>query len=134
MAYPTPPPFAYTASVADRTRMSVEVASYIHDPGVPNAFKSTSVEIGATAIDWPFALADWRSADGKRHGQVSFFHMCDSWNVGAVSVNRPLTVTELTHSYGRMSEDKAAQLISKLDRLEVQQLTFLKPAKPIQGC
>ena len=131
--YATPPPYATTASVEDRTRMSVAVASYIHDPSESNMFKSSAVEIGATAIDWPYALADWKSADGKRTGQVLFFHICGDWGVAVVSL-RPLTLDELTHSAGRMTKDKGSQLISKLDELEGQRIAYLKPAEPIQGC
>lgn len=130
----TPPPYAITASVEDRTRMSVAVASYIHDPSESNMFKSSAVEIGATAIDWPYALADWKSADGTRSGQVLFFHICDAWNVATVSMMRQITLDELTHSIGRMTRDKGKQLISKLDELGGQRIAFLKPATPVQGC
>ena len=132
--YSTPPPYATTASVADRTRISVAVASYVHDPSGSNKFKSLDVEIGATAIDWPYALADWKSADGKRSGQVLFFHICDDWGVAAVSLTTPLTLDELTHSVGRMTKDTGSQLISKLNELEGQRIAFLKPATPVQGC
>ena len=132
--YWTPPPYVYTATVADRRHMSVEVASYIHDPSESNRFGTLSVEIGAAAIDWPFALADWRSADGKRRGQVSFVYICDHWNVSAVSVTKPMTVSEIIHGFGKTPRDKAMQLISKLNRLEGLQIAFLEPATPVQGC
>ena len=39
------------------------------------------VEIGGGYVEGGWAVASWRSADGKRRGQAVFFHLCDHWNL-----------------------------------------------------
>jgi hypothetical protein len=78
------PVIAAQATVEQRLRMSVEIASYIRDFGKRNEFHTERVDLGPTAIEGNWALADWRSDDGKLHGQVSFAYICDHWNLEKV--------------------------------------------------
>lgn len=40
-----------------------------------------SVEIGGGYVEGGWAVASWRSVDGKRRGQAVFFYICDHWNL-----------------------------------------------------
>jgi hypothetical protein len=128
------------ASDADRKGMSVEIATYIynpyHDERHPNAFGgSTRIEIGAADIEESphgrYALADWRSADGKRWGQVGFLYACDHWSIGPITVDRHMTQRELA-AWGQ--EKTATKLIAGLDQLEQQHIAFVPPSQPTNGC
>jgi len=48
---------------------------------VANDPRLGSVEIGGGHVEGSWAVASWRSVDGKRRGQAVFFHMCDHWNL-----------------------------------------------------
>lgn len=120
--------------------MAVEVANYIHD--VHNrAFHAgsfsgaTAVQIGAAVIEQPGALADWRAANGKAHGQVAFLYVCDHWNVLKVSNGGPLRpeqiVVEQPFPITRSVADK---LVAELAELETKNVAFLKPARAHPGC
>lgn len=78
------PTYAAQAALQERTQMSISIADYIRDVGKPNPFKTHLVELGAATVEGHWALADWRSPDGKVHGRISFFYLCDHWNVGKV--------------------------------------------------
>lgn len=135
-ANPTTAPPAREASIADRTGMSVEIADYIKDAGRANEFKTGAVEVGAAAIEGQTALADWRSADGKERGQVTFFHSCDHWNLGRVSIGHAITANGLhaSHLPGSPSVDDAIRLVDELRRLEVRHVAFLAPARAGISC
>jgi len=127
------PANATLASIQDRMRMSVSIADYIHD-SLSNSFKTDDVELGPAAVERNFALADWRSADGKLHGQVSFFYLCDHWNVGQVSTGRPLRAQDLiappksVRQIGSIPAKIASKLAAELAQLELRHVTYLKPA------
>jgi hypothetical protein len=132
------PASAEQASPKDRARMAVSIADYIHDGdyGKSNPFKTGAVEVGAVVIESHWALADWRSADGSTHGQVSFFYECDHWNVGAVSIGGALSVQNLIarKGLGQMPAPAATKLAAELTQLESQEIAYLKPAKATGDC
>ena len=139
------------ASTKDRSEMSVEVATYLHDPyhdgsDHPNAFGgSTKIEIGAVDVEeghfklsgydvgYRYALADWRSADGKRWGQVAFRYECDHWNIGPIAVGRRMTVADLI-AMTRENKNEATKLIADLQPLEERHIAFMPPSQPANGC
>lgn len=126
---------AAQASIGDRIRMSEEIANYIHGSGRSNAFKAGAVELGPATVEGNFALADWRSADRKRHGQVSFFYACDHWNVGKISVGRPFQAKDLvSKDLSNVSLKTAAKLLADLKQLENQHVAYLKPAHDEGSC
>ncbi len=131
---------AVTASDQERAYMAIEVANYIHYPH-DRAFKAGSfngasaVEIGAAAIEQPGALADWRAAKGSGHGQVAFLYVCDHWNVLKVSNGVPLRAEQIVVQQPfPITKSKANSLVAELARLEDNNVTFLKPARPRAGC
>jgi hypothetical protein len=124
------------ASLLDRQLMSIAIADYIHnrDFGTSNPFHAVSIEVGATVIDWPYALADWRSADGKEHGQVSFVHLCDHWNVESVSRGQRMRVSDVMESTHDISAKTATKLIADLLSAEDRHVAFLKPSHAGVSC
>lgn len=115
------------ATIQDRARMAQEIADDVHYDGKSNVFKTDAVELGAAAIEGNTALADWRSADRTKHGQVYFFYICDHWNVGKVSIGRPLTARELeTNHYSAHAVD-TTKLIAELKKLESHGIAYLNP-------
>jgi len=126
---------AAQASIQDRTRMSVSIADYIHDYGKSNSFKTNAVELGPAGVEGHSALADWRSADGKHRGQISFFYLCDHWNVGKISTGQPLRAKDLVgQALSSMSTRTAAKLIADLKQLESQHVAYLRPAHNEVSC
>ena len=126
---------AAQASVEERTRMSVSIAAYIHDFGRSSDFKTDAVELGPTAVVGNSALADWRSVDGKRHGQISFFYLCDHWNVGKISTGQPLQAKDLVgQGLSNMSTKTATKLLADLKQFEKQHVAYLKPAHNEGSC
>jgi hypothetical protein len=139
------------ASDTDRRQMSVDVATYLHDPyhvdnDHPRAFGgSTKIEIGAVDVEEQtfhvqglehydrYALADWRSRDGKHWGQVSFYYTCDHWGLSAITIGHRMTLAQLLG----MPEERtttAAKLIAELPNLEQQRFAFIPPSQPENGC
>ena len=129
------PTNAAQASVQDRERFSIVIASYIRDLGKSNEFETKFVELGATVVEGNSALADWKSEDGKLYGQVSFFYLCDGWNVGKVVLARHLRAQDLKgHSLGNVPETVALKLVEELKELEKQNVAYLKPGRAELGC
>ncbi len=129
------PAYAAQASLRERTEMSISIADYIVDAGKSNPFKAHSVELGTATIEGHWALADWRSADGKVQGRVSFFFLCDHWNVGKVITRRDLRAHDFVG--GGMSgipAEASGKLVAELSRLESQHVAFLKPARAGPSC
>ena len=123
------------ATLLDRTRMSVEIAGYIRDVGKSNEFKTKFVELGAAAIEGNWALADWRSEDGKQRGQASFAYLCDHWNLEKVKIGHPLHAQDLVgHRLGGAPVAFAEKLVADLKLLETQHIAYLKPAHSEVGC
>jgi hypothetical protein len=138
------PANASQASIQDRMGMSQSVADYIHnrDYGKSNPFNTNTVEIGAAAIEahhsaeeyTRYALADWRSADGKVHGQVLFYYLCDHWNIEAVSSGRPFSAQGLIEQAKRLPAATASKLVDQVVQLEKLSIAYLKPAHPGFSC
>jgi hypothetical protein len=133
---------AGSASVSDRTDMAVEIATdirYYQKAGLPNPFRTKAVELGPTAVEdgksaGSLALADWRSADGKTHGQVLFYGMC-GWHVGSVSVGHRLAANDAKVFSGFLVSAKDfSKLAADLAALEPQHVAYLNPAPPETGC
>lgn len=124
---------AKKADVAERSRMAASIAEYIADGdygrsiGRPNPFRSTDVKLGTAVVVWPWALADWRAARGLIHGQVSFFYLCDHWNVGIVET-RPIQSRELvTLTFPKpMTARTAAELTTELAAAEASPTAYVK--------
>jgi hypothetical protein len=131
------PASAVTANAQTRQRLAITISDYIadHDYGKSNPFKTNAVEIGAAAKEGNYALADWRSPDGKLQGQVSFFYACDGWNVGVVTADRPLEVKDLTgNSFGQMPDDVASKLVTDVAQFASLRVAYLKPAPAGPRC
>jgi hypothetical protein len=126
------PANAAQASVRDRMLMSGSASDAIYK------FKTSDVEIGAAVTGGQFgqyALAEWRSARGKLHGQVSFFYICDHWNVGKVSTGRPFRARDLVGNGGfGIPGATASKLVAELKQLDDQHIAYLKPARAAGGC
>ena len=124
--------YAKQASLEDRLRLSQTVANYVNDPEVKGYkhFKGArAVEIGAAVIEGNSALADWRSVDGKDHGQVAFFYLCDGSNVRSVSRKVPLRPEQIRTHWG-ITKNTARTLIAQLRALESKHVAYLKPPRP----
>lgn len=129
------PAYATQASLQDRTRMSISIADYIVDVGKPNPFKTDLVELGAATIEEHWALADWKSSDGKVHGRVLFYHLCDHWNVGKVVTAQGLRARDFVgQGIPGLPSETAAKLVAELSQLENQYLVYLKPAHAGPTC
>ena len=132
----TVPALADKASVEDREYISASISNCIHrrDPGCsPNPFKTNSVEVGATVEIQMIALADWKSTDGTKHGQVFLSTKgCQLWYVGLVSIERALRPEELTASMGgylsepRLTKQVAKELVDELAQIEAQNIAYLR--------
>lgn len=128
------------ATVAERSALSTQIANYVHyrDFGTVNPFGTASVELGTTAVYVDKegfaqeALADWRSEDRRRYGQVQFYYLCDHWNTGAVSSGRSLHASEMG-GIGT-SRQSFAGLIAELSRLEQRTVAFLPPVHFTSEC
>ena len=117
---------AEQASSANRSLLAASIADYVRngDAGKPGFFGANAVEAGAAAIEMPWSLADWRSADGAAHGQVLFLHICDQWNVAAIST-KAFTKDHLVSA--GVAPAVAAKLIADLSTFEVQKIRYAKP-------
>lgn len=127
----TPPSFhAAKASNQDRWFISLSINSdirYWKRDGEPNPFGTNSVELGPTAIAEYWALADWQSVDGKKHGQVFLSTKgCQVWQVQQVSVGRRLTTKEVNTVY-MLPPRLGAELMDELGGLESQHIAYMKP-------
>ena len=124
------------ASFQDRLLLSQAVANYVNDPDFKGYkyFNGTrAVQIGAAVIEGIGALADWRSVDGKHHGQVAFLHRCDSWNVLRVSNNAPLRAEQIATD-GGLTRSIARVLVAGLSALESQHVAYLGPQRAQVSC
>jgi hypothetical protein len=124
---------AEQASIVERSWMAASIAGYIKDGdygrtrGRANPFQSNVVQIGAAVIEWPFAVADWRTLGGSVHGQVSFFYLCDHWNVGVVKT-RSIRSTELISSTApqTLTASTATALTAELAVAEASPVAYLR--------
>jgi hypothetical protein len=124
------PAYGAVASLGERTDISRSISAELSREYYKeaNPFGTNAVEIGATviAVDFYHALADWRSADGKRHGQVFLTTKgCSLWYFDEVSVGKPLTAQELISP---ITPPKiATELVAELNKLEAEHVAYLKP-------
>jgi hypothetical protein len=124
--------YAAQASTEERTRIAGAVADYIHDSGKANAFRSSVVELGATAIEWPWALAAWRSTDRTVHGEVLLKYMCDQWNVHDLSTGILTQAQRLTLQ--GVPAAVATKLVADLEELAGTHVAYVKASRPRIGC
>lgn len=122
--------YAATASARDVGRLGVAIATGIRDNG-PATFGTRFVELGAAAIERPWALADWRSIDRTTHGQVLFVYRCDQWNV-RVATTKPLSRDQLAAQ--GVPSTTTAQLIADLSALEHRGVSYVKVGQASVGC
>lgn len=132
------PALADKASVEDRMGMSASISNCIHDRVrgcATNPFKTISVEIGAAVLTLRYgvALADWKSADGTKRGQVFLSTKgCQLWNVGPVSVGRALSSDELSAYLGehlswvQSPKQVATNLVRDLAQIDAQNVAYLR--------
>lgn len=123
------PAYGATASIEERKEISRSISADLHyiDTGKSNPFGTEAVEIGATVrVGDYYALADWQSADKKRHGQLYVTTKgCEVWSIQKVSVGHPLTAQDLIAS--NAPPRIATELVAELSKLEAQQIAYLKP-------
>lgn len=118
------------ATYQDRRTMAAEAANSAE------AFGVRRVEIGAAVIasvpSGRWALADWRSARGARHGRVLFFYACDHWNVRSVMIG---SLVQAQRAIARhLSQQVASELVASLAARERQNVSYLMPARPGPAC
>jgi hypothetical protein len=94
-----------------------------------------SVEIGGGYVEGSWAVASWRSVDGKRRGQALFFHICDHWNL-AETREGAFTKSGLSrlHRVQPLPPQIAAQL--EADSIELQRIhtAYLPPSHRTPTC
>lgn len=134
----TAPAFADKASVEDRMGMSGSISNCIHDRDYgcsTNPFKTSSVEIGAAVflLRYGVALADWKSTDGTKRGQVFLSTKgCQVWTVGPVSIERALRSDELSAYLGEhliwvpSPKQVATKLVDELAQLDARNVAYLR--------
>lgn len=101
-----------------------------------------SVDIGSGFVEsdsaWSWAIATWRSGDGRRHGQALFFYMCDHWNLTEVTTGVFTKSQLLRVSYEMASMTVSPKLAPKLaaDSIELQhtRTAYLPPSRPTATC
>ena len=126
---------AKTASLQDRQQLAVAVANYINDASyrrVGTFDHSKAIQLGAAAIEKPFAIARWRASTGNAAGEVAFRFMCGRWNVIGITNSAPWQPSALI-ALGA-SKGVASRLVSGLASQRTSVVAFLKPAHMVQGC
>ena len=127
------------ATVEERQSISHSISDCIRDRSERcAAFKTTSVKIGVTVesseADW-LALADWKSSDGKKAGQVFLSTKgCGIWDVDVVSFGRPLTSKEIyafltrwpVVSPPQRAKRVTLELTSELARIDARSVAYLR--------
>lgn len=131
------------AAIDERRSISHSISDCIRDRYTEcAAFKTDSVAIGpAVTYDYYLALADWRSIDGKRRGQVFLTTKgCGIWDVELVSMGRPLTSQAIGSFLNRGSSSDAArgkqagiELTAALARIDAASVAYLR-VPPGQSC
>jgi hypothetical protein len=116
------------ASKSEQVEMGIAIATDIHDNGT-GGFRTRSVEIGPAMIEGPWALADWRSADGTENGQVLFRYICNNWNVWSVTAGA-FGARKLAQR--GVPSGKATALLADLSQL--QHVAFTKVGPPGSTC
>lgn|SRR5271165_1715514 len=72
------PSFAQTAGSLtlpnDKALAARSITAYLRDERI-------AVRVAAVAVQGPWALADWKSADGRTRGRALLRYSCFQWNV-----------------------------------------------------
>jgi hypothetical protein len=94
-----------------------------------------SVEIGGGYVEGSWAVASWRSVDGKRRGQAVFFHMCDHWNLAEAraGVFRKPYLSRL-HRVQPLTPQIAALLEADSLKLQRVHTAYLPPSHRTPAC
>ena len=94
-----------------------------------------SVGIGSGYVEGSWAIASWRSADGKRRGQALFFHICDHWNL-AETREGVFTRSDLSrlHRVQPLTPQIAAQLEADSIKLQRIHTAYLRPSHRTPTC
>jgi hypothetical protein len=94
-----------------------------------------SVEIGGGYVEGSWAIASWRSVDGKRRGQAVFYHMCDHWNL-AQTKEGTFTKSALSrlHRAQPLTARIAAQLAADSTELQRTHTAYLPPSHRTPTC
>ena len=95
---------------------------------VANDSRLGSVEIGGGYVEESWAVASWRSVDGKRRGQALFFHICDHWNLAETKAGA-FTKSDLSrlHRAQPLTPKIAAQLEADSIKLQRTRTAYLPP-------
>lgn len=93
------------------------------------------VGIGGGYVEESWAIASWRSVDGKRRGQAVFFHMCDHWNL-AETREGVFTRSDLSrlHRAQPLTPQIAAQLEADSIKLQRIHTAYLRPSHRSPTC
>lgn len=102
---------------------------------VANDSRLGSVEIGGGYVEGSWAVASWRSADGKRRGQAAFFHRCDHWNLAETRVGA-FTKADLLRldRVQPLNPKIAAQLEADSIELQRAHTAYLPPSRRTPTC
>jgi hypothetical protein len=94
-----------------------------------------SVEIGGGYVEGSWAVAAWRSADGKRHGQAVFYHLCDHWNLAETRAG-VFTKSHLSHLHRvqPLTPQIAAMLEADSIKLQRTHTSYLPPSHRTPTC
>ncbi len=94
-----------------------------------------SVGIGGGYVEGAWAIASWRSVDGKRRGQALFFHICDHWNLAET---REGVFTRSHLSRLDRAQPLTPQIAARLeaDSIELQRIhtAYLRPSHRTPTC
>ena len=102
---------------------------------VANDSQLGSVEIGGGYVEGSWAVASWRSVDGKRRGQAVFFHLCDHWNLAETRAG-VFTKSDLSrlHRAQPLTPRIAAQLEADSIKLQRTHSAYLPPSHRTPTC
>jgi hypothetical protein len=102
---------------------------------VANDSRLVSVEIGGGYVEESWAVASWRSVDGKRRGQAVFFHLCDHWNLAETKAG-VFTRSDLSrlHRVQPLTPKIAALLEADSIKLQRAHTAYLPPSHRTPTC
>jgi len=119
------PEDSFTWPPHTKAKVAREVSAYFHDKGI-------KVNVGAVAVQWPDAIANWQTPDKRVDGQALLRYLCDHWNFWNPGTGKVWTTADLIDK--GLPRAKATQLIADLHYLTglAPKYEAYEPAPP--GC
>jgi hypothetical protein len=125
----------YVAALPAGVRIATHSELLAFSREAANDSKLGSVEIGGGYVEGSWAVASWRSVDGKRRGQAVFFHLCDHWNLAETRAG-VFTKSGLSrlHRVQPLTPKIAAQLEADSIKLQRTHTAYLPPSRRTPTC